>query len=176
MKPSMLRVALAALMCTALSVSSPRAADTDGKWALGLHGGLYKLVLTDHSDAWTPGWILGADVKYGLTSNWSLGVEGNWMQTYLAELSADKLANDDGAGSSFDKVPDGPKQRGYTAGLIGQYQFREDASWSVSIGTGMYIWKWTDKDGNTLLSDNAALDNPNAGLSVPDVDPRRQSV
>ena len=32
--------------------------DMDGKWGLGLHGGLYKLGLTDHSDIWTVGWLL----------------------------------------------------------------------------------------------------------------------
>jgi PKD repeat protein len=63
-------------------------------------------------------------------------------------------------------------ERAYVAGLFAEYQFREDSGWSpyVVVGPGMYIWKWTDVNGNTLLSDDAALDDPSAGLDVPDVD------
>jgi len=34
----------------------------------------------------------------------------------------------------------------------------------------MYFWKWTDSDGNTLMSDDAALDDPRGGLQIPDGD------
>jgi len=157
-------------MCSALSVSPLQAADAEG-WAVGVRGGLYKLVLTDHSDDWTPGWLVNGDIRYGLSLKFSLGVEGSWMQTSLADLAADE--REDGAGASFDKIDDGPRQRGYVAGLIGKYQFKEDGSWSPYFvaGTGLYIWKWTDQNGNTLMSDDPALDDPRAGTSdVPDVD------
>ena len=167
-----LSVAVAALLCVASSVGPLHAADSEGRWAIGVNGGLYKLVLTDHSDAWTPGYLLGADVKYGLSPKFSLGVEGNWMQTKLADLS-DKAA-DEGAGSSFTSIEDGPKQKGYTVGLLGEYRLGgEDSNWSphFDFGAGMYIWNWTDSDGNTLMSDDPALDNPDAGTgSVPDGD------
>ncbi|HEX6944188.1 MAG TPA: PKD domain-containing protein [Gemmatimonadaceae bacterium] len=171
-KRETLQIAMAFVVCAACSPAALHAADVDGKWSVGLRGGLYKPVLTDHSDAWTPGWLANADVKYGLTSKFSLGVEGSWMQTYLADLSGDNKLQD-GAGFSFDKISDGPKQRGYIAGLVGEYQFAKDSRWSpyVALGTGMYIWKWTDKDGNTLMSDDPALDDPRAGTAlVPDED------
>ena len=167
-----LLIAVAALLCAASSASPLQAAETDGRWAIGVHGGLYKLVLTDHSDAWTPGYLLGGDVTYGLSPKFNLGVEGNWMQTNLADLS-DKAA-DEGAGSSFTSIEDGPKQKGYTVGLLGEYRLGgEEGKWEphLDFGAGMYIWKWTDSDGNTLMSDDPALDNPDAGLgSVPDGD------
>jgi len=147
-----------------------RAADTEGKWSIGIHPGVYKLVMTDHSDMWTPGWLINADVKYGLTPKWSLGVEGSWMKTYLADLSDNP---GDGAGASFSKIDGGAQNQGYLVGLLGEYQFSPDGKWSpyVNLGTGMYIWKWTDKDGNTLLSDSADLDVANGGAGdVPDVD------
>jgi outer membrane protein OmpA-like peptidoglycan-associated protein/opacity protein-like surface antigen len=171
MKPIEPHYFVAALMCLAASASPLRAADNEGRWGLGVHGGLYKLVLSDHSDAWTPGWFLGADLKYGLTPKWSLGAEGNWMETNLADLS-DPADREDGAGASFDAIPDGPKQRDYVAGLFGEYHFSEDSKLSpyFSIGSGMFFWKWTDANGNTLSSDDPSLDAPASGLSVPDED------
>ena len=172
MKRKEIIFAVAALLCAASSASPLQAAETDGRWAIGVHGGLYKLVLTDHSDAWTPGWLLGGDVTYGLSPKFSLGVEGNWMHTALADLS-DKDP-DEGAGSSFTNIEDGPKQNAYTVGLLGELRLGgEDSNWSphFDFGAGMYIWRWTDQDGNTLMSDDPALDNPDAGTgSVPDGD------
>ena len=172
MKRKEITFAVAALLCAASSASPLQAAETDGRWAIGVHGGLYKLVLTDHSDAWTPGWLLGGDVAYGLSPKFSLGVEGNWMHTALADLS-DKDP-DEGAGSSFTNIEDGPKQNAYTVGLLGEFRLGgEDSNWSphFDLGAGMYIWRWTDQDGNTLMSDDPALDNPDAGTgSVPDGD------
>ncbi len=161
---------LAVLSWLGLAASPLHAADADGRWGIGLNPGMYKLVLTDHSDAWTPGWLVNADVTYGLSPKFSLGVEGSWMKTYLADLSANP---GDGAGSSFDKIPDGPQQRGTVIGLIGDYQFSPDGKWSpyASVGAGMYFWKWTDANGNTLMSNDSTLDDPRAGTySVPDVD------
>ena len=145
-----------------------------GKVGLGLHAGLYKLGLTDHQDAWTPGGFLNADLKYGVSSNWAIGVEGNWMRTYLADLS-DESKRQDGAGMSFDKVEDGPQQSAYVAGLFAQYRFLGESTWSpyLTVGTGVYLWEWTDKDGNTLMSDDPSLDpanDPRVGLDVPTED------
>lgn len=164
--------AAAVLALLILAANPLQGADTDGKWGLGLHGGLYKLGLTDHQDAWTPGWLANADLKYGITPKWAIGVEGSWMQTYLADLSEDTKMQD-GAGLSFKKVADGPRQRAYTAGLFAKYSFLADRGWSpyVVAGSGVYFWKWADKDGNTLLSDDPALDDPAmVGLSIPELD------
>jgi hypothetical protein len=158
------------LMWLTLAVSPLHAADVDGQWSIGLHPGMYKLVLTDHTDAWTPGWVVNADLKYGLSSKFSLGVEGSWMKTYLADLS-DKPG--DGAGASLSKIDGGPQQSGMVFGLIGEYQFSDEGSWApyFDFGAGMYSWKWTDANGNTLLSDDPSLDDPNGGVALtPDVD------
>jgi outer membrane protein OmpA-like peptidoglycan-associated protein len=168
----MLNCLVAASMCVAFSVNPVRAVETDGRWAIGIQPGVYKLVLTDHSDIWTPGYLINADIKYGLSPNFSLGVEGSWMRTYLADLS-EGSKREDGAGASFDKISDGPMQKAFIAGLLGEYRFNEDGTWSpyLGIGTGLYLWKWTDSGGSTLMSDDPALDNPDAGASgTPDVD------
>jgi outer membrane protein OmpA-like peptidoglycan-associated protein len=158
-------------MALVLTASPLQGADMDEKWGLGVHGGVYKLGLTDHSDAWTLGWLVNADLKYGLTPKWALGAEGNWMQTYLADLS-DPSKLEDGAGLTMDKMTDGPKQSAWVAGLLAEYHFLPDKKWSpfLSFGSGMYIWKWTDKDGNTLLSNDPELEGPGSGLDVPDTD------
>ncbi|HKW13029.1 MAG TPA: outer membrane beta-barrel protein, partial [Candidatus Krumholzibacteria bacterium] len=166
----MFRYSIAALLLVVISTSSIQAAENEGKWSIGIHPGVYKLVLSDHSDPWTPGWLVNADVKYGLTNRWSLGVEGSWMKTYAADFSGKSAS--DGAGASFSKVDDGAQQRAYLAGLIGQYNFTEDSKWTphFDVGAGMYIWKWTDKDGNTLLSNSPVLDVPNTRVYAPPLD------
>jgi len=157
-----------------LPVHPLQGAGMEGKVGLGLHAGLYKLGLTDHQDAWTPGVFLNADLKYGVSSNWAIGVEGNWMRTYLADLS-DESKRSDGAGMSFDKIEDGPQQSAYVAGLFAQYRFLGESTFSpyLTVGTGLYLWKWTDKDGETLMSDDPSLDpatDPRVGLDIPTLD------
>ncbi|MFH1277562.1 MAG: PKD domain-containing protein [Candidatus Eisenbacteria bacterium] len=156
----------------ALSVSPLQGADTAGRWGLGLQGGAYKLVLTDHSDAWTPGWLVNGDLKYEVTPRVAIGVEGSLMRTYLADLSQGSKMQD-GARLSTDNINGGPRQRAFVAGLFAEYHFLEDKSWSpyVVAGPGVYLWKWTDKDGTTLMSDAVALDDPaRVGMRVPQSD------
>jgi outer membrane protein OmpA-like peptidoglycan-associated protein len=143
-----------------LMVIPAQGADQTGKWGFGLHGGLYKLVLTDHSDIWTVGWLANGDLKYGLSRNISIGVEGNWMQTYLADRDGTK-----GAGITFKKVENGPRQHAFLVGGFGEYHFMPDKRWSpfVSFGAGMYFWRWTDRNGKTLISADPSL----IGTSVP---------
>jgi outer membrane protein OmpA-like peptidoglycan-associated protein len=140
-----------------LPANQSQAVDMAGKWALSLHGGAYKLALTDHSDIWTVGWLANAELKYGVSSKWMIGAEGNFMQTYLADLTDEERV--DGAAISTKNVEDGPRQRDYVAGLLAQCHFMPDAGWSpfVSVGTGMYIWNWTDKDMSNLVSWDPAL-------------------
>jgi len=145
------------LALSVMPVNPLQGADTTGKWALGVNGGASKLVLTNSSDLWTLGWLVGADFTYGLTPRLALGVEGTWRQHYLADLSqGTRFA--DGARLSTEGVMDGPRQRNFTAGLIAKYHFLADNVWSpyVSVGTGIYIWKWADKGWNTLSSDSAS--------------------
>jgi len=152
------------LSLTLISLANPlRAADMSGKWAVGVHGGFYKLVLTDHSDIWTLGWLANADLKYGLSRHVSLGVEGNWMQTSLA-----KRDGSEDAGITLDKVENGPRQRAFIAGLLAEYHFMPDKGWSpfISVGSGLYIWRWADRDWKTLISADPSL----IGTGVPPLD------
>ena len=159
---------LIVLTLLVLQVNPLQGADTSGKWGLGLQGGLCKLVLTDHSDLWTLGWLAGADFKYGITPKFAVGVEGNWRQHYLADLSTGTRRHD-GARLTTTSITDGPRQRAITAGVFAEYQFLADNSWSPYVcgGTGVYSWKWADKEWNVLSSDSAvALVDariPNAG-------------
>jgi len=147
-----------------LPAKALQGADMEGKWGLGLHGGLYKLGLTDHSDIWTPGWLVNANLKYGLSRHVSIGAEGNWMQTYLADLSQGTRAQD-GARLSIDHVENGPRQRAFVAGLLAEYHFMPEKSWSpfVSVGSGMYIWRWADRNWKTLTSADPSL----VGTGIP---------
>ena len=155
--------AMIAVTLLVLPVNPLQAADLAGKWALSLHGGAYKLALTDHSDIWTVGWLGNVELKYGLSPSWMIGAEGDFMQTYLADLTAEE--REDGAGITTKNVKDGPRQRDYVAGLLAQYHFMPDAGWSpfVSFGTGVYIWNWTNKDMENLVSWDPAL----SGTQIP---------
>jgi len=145
------------LTLVGLPVNPLQAEDMSGRWGLGLYGGASKLVLTGHSDIWTLGWLAGADLTYGLTPRFSIGVEGNWRQHYLADLS-EGTRRADGARLSTGGVMDGPRQRNFTAGLLAEYHLLADKSWSpyICAGTGIYIWKWADKEWNTLSSADAS--------------------
>jgi len=142
-------------------------ADMTGKWGVGFHGGGYKLGQTDHSDIWTAGWLVNSGLKYGVSSHVSIGVEGVLMQTYLADLSKGSRA-EDGARLTTDNVGDGPRQRAFVAGLLAEYHFMPERTWTpfVSVGTGLYIWRWADKDWKTLMSTDPSL----AGTYIPSVD------
>ena len=118
-----------------LPVGSVQGTGMTGKWGLSLHGGAYKLGLTDHSDMWTVGWLANAGLKYGVSRKFMIGVEGNWMQNYLAKLdTADKVY--DGAGLTFDNVPNGPRQRAFVIGAFAEYHFMPDKKWSPYIFGG----------------------------------------
>ena len=120
------------LTLVVLPVKALQGEEASGKWALGFQGGASKLVLTDHSDLWTLGWLAGADLKYGITPEFALGVEGNWMQFYLADLSEGSKGQD-GARLSTANVTDGPRQRNFTAGLFAEYHFLAEKSWSPYV-------------------------------------------
>lgn len=143
------------------------ALEETGRFGLGLHGGIYKLGLSDHSDLWTVGMLGNLDLKYQLTPKFAVGVEGSYMQTNLANLD-DATKRQDGAGFTFDNVTDGPRQRAFLGGLLGEYHFMPEKKWSpfVSAGAGLYFWKWVDADGNTLMSNDAEL----AGTGTPTAD------
>jgi outer membrane protein OmpA-like peptidoglycan-associated protein/opacity protein-like surface antigen len=124
---------------------------------VGLHAGGYKLGLTDHSDMWTLGFLGNIEVKYRATPRFAIGVEGTWLQTYLADLSS--KAPEDGAGLTTDKIEDGPRQRAQAWGLLAEYHFFTDKRWSPYVvgGSGLYRWRWTDANWMNLQSVDPAL-------------------
>ena len=150
-----------------LSVGPVQGADMTGKLGMALHGGTYKLGLTDHSDIWTVGGAASVGMKYGLSSKFVIGLEGQTMQTYLADLNT-ASKQEKGAGFTFDNVPDGPRQRSYIIGAVAEYHFMPEKNWTPYIfgGPGIYIWKWADKNWKTLSSQDPAL----AGTYIPPTD------
>jgi len=88
-----------ALVLTLSVVTYP--IEMKGMVGLGAHGGLWKPVLTDHSDIWTVGFDGGATVKYGILKNLAIGVTGSYLYTWEAKLEGSKI--DDGAGFTFSK-------------------------------------------------------------------------
>ncbi len=150
-----------------LGVGPAQGMDQTGKWGIGLHGVFYKLGLTDHSDIWTVGKGVNLNLKYGLTRKFAIGLEGQIMQTYLADLSGNSNPKD-GAGITFDKVADGPRQRAFIIGAVAEYHFAPEKKLSPYIfgGPGIYIWRWADKDWKTLISADPSL----IGTGVPPLD------
>ena len=150
-----------------LAVGPAQGMDQTGKWGIGLHGLVYKLGLTDHSDIWTVGGGINLGLKYGLTSKFAIGLEGQIMQTYLADLSGASKP-EDGAGITFNNLADGPRQRAFVIGAVAEYHFMPENKWSPYIfgGPGIYIWRWTDKNWKTLISADPSL----IGTGVPPLD------
>jgi len=137
------------------------------KVGFGIHGGGYKLALSERSDIWTVGGLANVGLKYGISNKFAIGAEGSWMQTYLADLSKGSRATD-GAKFTTDNLDDGPRQRAFIGGLVAEYHFMPNKGWSPYIfgGPGIYIWKWADISWTTLMSDDPAL----AGAGIPDTD------
>src|SRR5262245_18320403 len=139
-------------------------AELKGKMGLSVNGGVYKLGLTDHSDYWTMGGVVGASLKYGLSNNWVFGVEGTGRMTWMADTS--KWT--DGAGFTFTNLDGGPRQRAFSGGLLAEYHFMPEKKFSpyLSLGAGLYMWKWRDSSGNTLMSNDPSLN----ATGIPDTD------
>jgi len=150
-----------------LAVVPAQGMEQTGKWGVGLHGLGYKLLFTDHSDIWTVGGGINLGLKYGLTNKFAIGLEGQMMQTYLANRS-----DSGNAGITFDNVKNGPRQRAFIAGLVAEYHFTPEKKWSPYVfgGPGIYIWRWADKDWNTLTSADPSLVVPGNETGVPPTD------
>jgi len=163
----MKRIGFASILTLAIFTFASTTAigvELKGKMGLSVNGGLYKLGLTDHSDYWTMGGVVGASLKYGLAPKWVIGVEGTGRQTWMADTS--KWA--DGAGFTFTNLDGGPKQKAFSVGLLGEYHFMPEKKFSpyVSFGAGLYMWEWKDSSGNTLMSNNPSLN----ATGIPDTD------
>jgi outer membrane protein OmpA-like peptidoglycan-associated protein/opacity protein-like surface antigen len=159
-----------ALFFVLLMFGSVQSTDLAGKWGLAAHGGLYKLGLSDRSDVWTVGALVQSGLKYGLSDKLMLGVEGQGMQTWLSD-STERAGK--GAGFTFNNQQGGPRQRAFMVGLTAEYHFRPQKGWSPYIfgGPGLYIWKWTDANWNTLSSNDSSLSQ----LGIPALDNNGQT-
>lgn len=144
------------LMTLFLLVTSAGAIDLTKKWGVSVNGGLWQQFLTDRSDFWTMGYFGNAGIKYGFTRNVAVGVTGYYMANWIADS-----ANwpNDGA-FKFDKLEDGFKQQNWLVEAMVYYHFMPDKKFTPYVfgGPGIYIWKWKDKDGNTVRTND--FDNP----------------
>jgi OOP family OmpA-OmpF porin len=138
------------LVLTLSVVSYP--IDMKGKIGLGVYGGLWKPVLTDHSDIWTVGFDGGATVKYGISKNLAIGVTGGYYITWLAKLDTPAKLSD-GAKFTFSKADNAWKNEHILVELAAYYYFMPENAFTPYIfgGGGIDIWKWKDANGNPLF-------------------------
>jgi len=153
MKKTLLFGICLAWLC--LLVASAGAIDLTHKWGISGNGGLWKLMITDssQSDIWTIGFLGNLNIKYGLTRNVAVGVSGYYLNTGFAEDAVDTLGNVIGdAGFTFSRLKDGAKQQNWLAEAMAYYHFMPEKKVTPYVfgGGGIYIWKWTDKDGDQL--------------------------
>ena len=123
-----------------------------GMVGLGAQGGLWKPVLTDHSDIWIVGPQGGVTLKYGILKNLAIGVTGTYAYTWEAKLEGNKI--NDGAGFTFSKLDS--LYRTYENIMIeaaAYYYFMPEKKFTPYIfgGGGVSIWKWKTYDGKPIL-------------------------
>jgi outer membrane protein OmpA-like peptidoglycan-associated protein len=66
-------------------------ADLNGKIGVGVLGGLYKPVLSDHSDYWRIGGHVGANVHWGVKRWLSVGLGFDWAKTAMGDLRGNEV-------------------------------------------------------------------------------------
>jgi outer membrane protein OmpA-like peptidoglycan-associated protein len=137
------------LVLTLSVVSYP--IEMKGKVGLGAYGGLWKPVLTDHSDFWMVGPLGGVTLKYGILKNLAIGVTGSYLLTWEAKLEGSKI--DDGAGFTFSKADNAAKNQHIMIEAAAYYYFMPEKKFTPYIfgGGGIDIWKWTDSNGDPIL-------------------------
>jgi len=129
--------------------------DMKGKVGLGVYGGLWKPVLTDHSDFWTVGFDGGATLKYGILKNLAIGVTGTYLITWEAkDVRPGESKAADGAKFSFSKATDAKKNQNIMVEAAVYYYFMPEKKFSPYIfgGGGISIWKWQNSNGEQLNS------------------------
>ena len=149
MKKLTLLLGVIVLVLTLSVVSYP--IEMKGKVGLGAYGGLWKPVLTDHSDFWTVGFDGGATVKYGILKNLAIGVSGSYLMTWEAKLDTETKIKD-GAKFTFTKADNAWKYNHILVEAAAYYYFLPEKKFTPYIfgGGGVDIWKVKDKDGNQV--------------------------
>jgi outer membrane protein OmpA-like peptidoglycan-associated protein/opacity protein-like surface antigen len=137
------------LVLTLSVVSYP--IEMKGMVGLGAHGGLWKPVLTDHSDFWTVGFDGGATLKYGILKNLAIGVTGTYLITWEAKLDTESKLSD-GAKFTFSKADNAAKNQHMIIEAAAYYYFLPDKKFTPYIfgGGGIDIWKWKDFNGDPV--------------------------
>lgn len=153
MKKLTLLLGVIALVLTLSVVTYP--IDMEGMIGLGVHGGLWKPVLTDHTDIWMVGPQGGVTLKFGLSKYVAIGVTGTYALTWQAKnvWSGDFSKLEDGAGFTFSKADSAWKNEHIMIEAAAYYYFLPDKKFTPYIfgGGGIDIWKWKDFNGNPML-------------------------
>jgi outer membrane protein OmpA-like peptidoglycan-associated protein/opacity protein-like surface antigen len=128
-----------------------------GMVGLGAQGGLWKPILTDHSDIWIVGPQGGVTLKYGILKNLAIGVTGTYAYTWQAKLEGNKI--EDGAGFTFSKADNASTFENIMVDLAVYYYFMPEKKFTPYVfgGGGISIWKWKKFDGTQLLSNDSML-------------------
>jgi len=132
-----------------LLTSSAFAQDFSRKFTLGLQGGFWKSVLTEHSDIYTVGNQGALFFKYDLKEKISLGFSSAYAKTWEADLSGRGEA---GAGFTFSKKDDPNRFTHVWLDFSLIYRFRpwERLDPYVFGGMGIAFWNVKDKDGEPV--------------------------
>ena len=147
------------LVLTLSVVSYP--IEMKGMVGLGVHGGLWKPVLTDHSDFFMVGPQGGVTLKYGILKNLAIGVTGTYALTWEAKnvLSGDFSKLEDGAGFSLSKADSAFKFQNIMIEAAVYYYFMPEKKFTPYIfgGGGISMWNLKDYNGDPLTG--IALDS-----------------
>ncbi len=135
-----------AVLVLTLSVAS-YPMEMKGMFGLGAEGGLWKPVLTDHSDVWIVGYHGGVTLKYGILKNLAIGVTGTYAYTWQADLTGKES---DGAGFTFSKVDSAYTFENIMIDLAAYYYFMPEKKFTPYVfgGPGVSIWKIKDYKGD----------------------------
>ncbi len=150
MKKLTLLLGVIVLVLTLSGVTYP--IDMKGKVGLGAYGGLWKPVLTDHSDIWTVGFDGGVTVKYGILKNLAIGLSGSYLMTWQAKLDTESKLKD-GAKFSFSKADNAWKYHHIMIEGAAYYYFLPEKKFTPYIfgGGGISIWNVKDANGDPVL-------------------------
>ena len=141
-------IRLALLSVGICLLASPTSAQQDfsRKLTLGLHGGIWKSGLTEHSDIYTVGTQEGLLFKYNFKEKIALGFSVTYATASEADLSGREGG---GAGFTFSAADDANRFSHTWLDLALIYGFRpwEKLNPYVFGGTGIAFWRVRDKDG-----------------------------
>ncbi|HEX9912597.1 MAG TPA: OmpA family protein [candidate division Zixibacteria bacterium] len=126
-----------------------------GMVGLGTQGGLWKPVLTDHSDIWIVGPQGGVTLKYGILKNLAIGITGTYNYTWEAKnvWSGDSSKFEDGAGFTFSKADSAMTFENIMIEAAVYYYFMPEKKFTPYVfgGGGISIWKVKMFNGDPYL-------------------------